>query len=141
MTIVPSLNQIILCPLLDSLQRKPLIRNPTQHHHGYIDCVGKDGFQCIQAAAVRQVEIQQHHVNPLPSEEIQACVQPAGMSYLEFLQVAHADRLFQQQDVIGVVFNQQDLDCIFTHATYLYTVVLAKEMFRFCLQFCEKSGA
>jgi hypothetical protein len=101
-------NQVILHSLVDRLEGQSLIVLAGEHHHRHIGRVFQHAAEGFRAAAVGQVQVQQHHGGCFPGQRSETLGQTRDTIYI------HPGFAFDQAkaDQVGisrVVFDQQYL--------------------------------
>ena len=102
-----TLDQVVLRALLHGLDREQLVLKAAQDHDRHVGRGGPQLHQRLEAARVRQREVEQHAVGALGHQLVRASVSVRDVGELE-LRARLRQQLLHEAGVAGVVLDQQD---------------------------------
>ncbi len=110
-----SLHQVILRAGLHRFHGEILVRAPGEHHDGNLRRHPVEPLERLEAMAVRQAEVQQHHVEALRAQARHRFVQPVEMHHGKPPARCVRQLLLHDHRVGGIVLDQQHLDFFGIH--------------------------
>ena len=112
-----ALEQIVLRPALDRLDRDLLVEQAAQHDNRNVGHGVADRTQRLEAPGIGQAEVQEHSVEALGAQPREGVAQAAHVNHIESVTVGLEQRLAHEAGVGDAVFYQEDSHRMIPHGS------------------------